>query len=71
MAASDALYAERLFVPVSWWLLGALFVVSVGWAFFVATPLVAAAVAVVVTGLLVGTLLVRYGSALVRVDGET
>ncbi len=71
MAASDAPYAERLFVPVSWWLLGALFVVSVGWAFFVATPLVAAVVAVVVTGLVVGTLLARYGSALVRVDHET
>ncbi len=70
MAAPHAPYAERLFLPVSWWLLGALFVVSVGWAFFVATPLVAAAVALVVSGLLVGALMLKYGSAQVRVDAR-
>ncbi len=70
MVGSDAPYAERLYVPVSWWLLGALFVVSVGWAFFVATPLVAALVATVVTSLLVGALLLNFGAAQVRVDAE-
>ncbi len=38
-------YAETLVgVPVSWWLLGGLLVVAVGWAFFVATPLLVTAV---------------------------
>lgn len=70
MAAPPAPYAERLFLPWSWWLLGILFVASVGWAFFVATPLAAAAVALVVTTLLVGTLLLRYGATQVRVDAH-
>lgn len=66
--ARPPLYAERLFPPWSWWLLGLLFVVSVGWAFFVATPMVATVVAVVVTTALVGALLVRVGQVRIVVD---
>ncbi len=63
-----AAYSERLRVPVSWWMLGLAFVVSVGWAFFVSTPIPATLVATAVTAALVGTWLSTYGSALVRVD---
>lgn len=68
--STDASYAERLHVPVSWWLLGSGFVLCVGWAFFVATPPVAAVVAVVVTAVLVAWFLAGYGSVTVRVDDE-
>jgi predicted signal transduction protein with EAL and GGDEF domain len=68
--APTASYAERLSVPLMWWLLGAAFVVSVGWAFFVSTPLAAAAVAVVVTAGLVGIFLTRYGSVRLVVDAQ-
>lgn len=63
-------YTERLSVPVSWWTLGLAFVLSVGWAFFIATPLPATIVALVVTSVLVLALLGRYGSVRVRVDDE-
>jgi hypothetical protein len=63
MASND--YRERLTVPVTWWLLGALFVVAVWWAFFVATPLVVSVIAAVATLGLVGWGLARYGSVLV------
>jgi hypothetical protein len=55
-------YRERLTVSLGWWLLGGLFVVAVWWAFFVATPLVAAVVAGLVTLVLVGWALFHYGS---------
>jgi hypothetical protein len=61
-------YSERLYVPLSWWFLGGLFVLSVGWAFWVATPLVATAVAVIVSAVLVGWWLVGFGRVRVAVD---
>ncbi len=64
-------YSERLRVPVVWWLLGLAFVVSVGWAFYVATPITATVVAVIVSAVIVGSWLWSYGRAEVRVDDTT
>jgi hypothetical protein len=63
-------YEERLTVPVTWWLLGILFVAAVTWAFFVATPLVATIVAAVVSAAVVGTFLYRYGQPRVSTDPD-
>jgi hypothetical protein len=67
---AEAAYSERLRLPFAWWLLGAFFVISVGWAFFVATPRAATLVAVLVTATLVTLWLVSYGSVMIRVDDE-
>lgn len=63
-------YSERLGVPVSWWLLGLLFSVAVGWAFFVATTTPVTVVAFLVAAALVGVTLARYGAARVVVDDD-
>lgn len=63
-------YTERLRAPVSWWLLGLGFTVSVGWAFYVATPVISTVVAVVVTGVIVGGWLFNLGRVEVRVDQQ-
>ena len=63
-------YAETLVVPVSWWLLGGLLVVAVGWAFFVATPLLVTAVVTLLALTLVAVGLRTYGAARVAVDAE-
>jgi Protein of unknown function (DUF3093) len=56
-------YDETLTVPVSWWLLGLLFVLTVCWCFLVSTPLVVTIVATLVAGALVVAVLWRVGSA--------
>ncbi|MGH3500816.1 MAG: DUF3093 domain-containing protein [Nocardioidaceae bacterium] len=61
MPNSSRGYSETLRVPASWWLLGALLVVAVWWAFFVATPLAVSVVAGLVTLVLVIAALLRYG----------
>jgi Protein of unknown function (DUF3093) len=68
---SAAAYEERLRAPVAWWLVGAGFVVTVWWIFFLATPgwlaWLATAVAIAAVAALVG----GYGSARVAVhDGQ-
>lgn len=68
MAESD--YRERLTAPVSWWLLGGLFVVAVWWVFFVATPIPVAVVAGLVALVLTGWALASYGAVDVSVAGD-
>jgi DUF3093 family protein len=63
-------YRETLTLPVSWWLLGALFVVAVGWAFLLSTPPPVPAIALAVTAAIVGYTLWHYGSARVVVDAD-
>lgn len=63
-------YTERLHAPVSWWLLGAAFVVAVGWAFLVAVPGPVTVLATVVTAALVTWWLISFGRLQVRVDAE-
>ncbi|MGI8701132.1 MAG: DUF3093 domain-containing protein [Nocardioidaceae bacterium] len=63
-------YEERLAVPASWWLIGAALVVSVGWVFFVATPLDVTVVAGVVAAGIVFGGLERYGAPRVATDPD-
>ena len=63
-------YNERLHAPVSWWLLGAAFVVAVGWAFLVAVPGPVTVLATAVTAALVTWWLFSFGRLQVRVDAE-
>ncbi|MEJ7691098.1 MAG: DUF3093 domain-containing protein [Nocardioidaceae bacterium] len=66
--ATDKRYVETLRVPLAWWLLGGLFGLAVGWAFYVATP-VSWAIAATAVGLATAfVILWRYGSAVVVVD---
>ncbi len=68
--AADNRYVETLRVPLAWWLLGGLFGLAVGWAFYVAAPL---SWALAATALALATtfgVLWRYGSAGVVVDGR-
>lgn len=62
-------YSERLHVPPTWWVLGALFVVSVGWVFWVATSLAATLVATTVAAALMVWGLTSFGRLRVAVDG--
>src|SRR5262249_33519833 len=62
-------YQEALTAPASWWLLGALFVVGVGWAFLVSTPPPVPLIAALVAAAVVGYTLWHYGSARIVVDG--
>src|SRR6185436_4441406 len=62
-------YSETLQAPLSWWLLGAGFVLAVWWAFFVSTPQLAMVTATVVTALIVGGGLALYGGVDVIVAG--
>jgi hypothetical protein len=59
-----------LYVPVRWWLLGALFTLAVGWAFYVATPWYATAVAVAITLVAVVALMRGYGRIRVATDPD-
>lgn len=68
--ATTASYEETLVVPVSWWLMGTGLVISVGWAFYVATPVVVALVAAAVAALIVYGGLRRYGAARVATDPD-
>jgi hypothetical protein len=71
MTAPDSDYRETLWVPLTWWLLGAGFVIAVWWAFYVSTPVPVIWIATVVAAAIVGGGLTKYGSARVVVDGET
>lgn len=66
--ATDERYVETLRVPLAWWLLGGLFGLAVGWAFYVATPLSWAVTAAAVGLATAFVVLWRYGSAVVIVD---
>lgn len=64
-------YAERLTVPLRWWVQGTMLVASLGFAVLVAMPLAAAGIVTLLTGSLVVAGLLAYGAAQVRVaDGE-
>ncbi|MGI8613217.1 MAG: DUF3093 domain-containing protein [Nocardioidaceae bacterium] len=64
-------YVERLHPPVGWWLLAGLFVLSVWWAFALATPRLVAALAAAVAAAVAGGLLLGWGSSRVAVhDGQ-
>jgi hypothetical protein len=68
MAAPD--YRERLTASVGWWMLGGLFVVAVWWAFFVATPLVAAVIAGLVALAIMTWVLGSYGSIVISTSDD-
>ena len=67
---ADERYVETLRVPLTWWLLGGLFGLAVGWAFFVAAPLLWAITAAVAALATVSVVLWRYGRAAVVVDAR-
>ena len=71
MGPTDDLHTETLWAPVSWWLLGAVFVLAVWWSCYVATPAWVAWCAAAVALGLVAALLVSYGRVEVstRADG--
>ncbi len=64
-------HAERLSVPLRWWVQGVMLVASLWLALVVATPGVVAWSATAVCLLLLTVLLVGYGSARVRVEDGT
>jgi hypothetical protein len=70
VASPSDTYAETLTVPATWWLLGAAFAIAVGWAFFVATPLLVTLVAAAVAAVIVVALLSGYGRARVATDPD-
>lgn len=61
-------YAESLYVPMSWWLIGGAFAVTVWWVFVLATPMAVAVTAGVVAALAVGLLFWSYGRIRVGVE---
>ena len=62
-------YAERLTVPLRWWVQGTMMVATLWLAVAVAMPVVASAVVAVVAGALLGTVFISYGSARIEVRG--
>ena len=64
-------YAERLTVPLRWWVQGTMMVATLWLAVVVAMPVIAAAIVALVAGGLLGAVFLSYGSARIRVaDGE-
>lgn len=63
-----ASYTERLYAPLSWWLLGAAFATAVWWAFFVAAAPPVAWAAGLVAATLVVAGLASYGGVRLRVS---
>lgn len=64
-------YAERLTVPLRWWVQGTMLVATLWLAVVVAMPVIAAAIVALIAGGLLATVFLSYGSARVRVaDGE-
>ena len=64
-------YAERLTVPLRWWVQGTLMVATLGLAVVVAMPVVAAAIVALVAGSLLTAVFLSYGSARILVaEGE-
>lgn len=68
MPAGPIDYSERLWVPARWWGYGALFVLAVWWAFYVAAPAWVSAVGAAAAALLVAALLGTYGGVRLRVE---
>ena len=62
-------YAERLTVPLRWWVQGTMLVASLWLAVAVALPALAAGVVALVAGTLVAALFLAYGAARVAVTG--
>jgi hypothetical protein len=62
-------YAERLTVPLRWWVQATMLVASLGLAVLVAMPPAAAGVVTLLAGGLAAALLLVYGAAPVRVTG--
>ncbi|MGH3423525.1 MAG: DUF3093 domain-containing protein [Nocardioidaceae bacterium] len=60
-------YRERLRVPFTWWVAGAVLTVTIWWTFVVATPQWVALAAAGVAGVAIGTGLWQYGDATVEV----
>jgi hypothetical protein len=64
-------YAERLTVPLRWWVQGTMLVATLWLAVVVAMPVVAAAIVALVAGGLLAAVFLSYGSARILVaDGE-
>lgn len=64
-------YRERLRLPLSWWLLGAVFAISVGWIFLVVTTWAIALTATLVVAAPLAWALWTYGSLAIEVrDGD-
>jgi hypothetical protein len=64
-------YAERLTVPLRWWVQGTMLVATLWLAVVVAMPVVAAAIVALVAGSLLAAVFLSYGSARILVtDGE-
>jgi hypothetical protein len=64
-------YAERLTVPLRWWVQGTMMVATLWLAVVVAMPVIAAAIVALVAGGLLATFFLSYGSARVQLaDGE-
>ncbi|WP_432950284.1 DUF3093 domain-containing protein [Kribbella sp. CA-253562] len=70
MADSGTDYRERLSVPVRWWIIAALLVLTVWLIVAVPAGQPAGLIAGGVVAVLLTTLFVRYGGALVEVDAE-
>ncbi len=68
---SSPVYAERLRIPVLWWLITAAGLFVLWLAVAAATGGIPALIFTLVVTVLVVTILVRYGAAPVLVDGET
>jgi hypothetical protein len=62
-------YAERLTVPLRWWVQGTMLVATLWLAVVVAMPVLAAAVVALIAGGLLGALFLSYGSARIQVAG--
>ncbi|MGZ8705264.1 MAG: DUF3093 domain-containing protein [Aeromicrobium sp.] len=62
-------YRERLRVPLSWWLFGAFFAISIGWIFAVVTTWTIAAITTLVVAVPLAWALRAYGSLTINVDG--
>jgi hypothetical protein len=62
-------YAERLTVPLRWWVQGTMMVATLWLAVVVAMPVLAAAIVALVAGGLLAAVLLSYGSARIQVAG--
>ncbi|MGI8578766.1 MAG: DUF3093 domain-containing protein [Nocardioidaceae bacterium] len=63
-------YRETLRVPLSWWLLGAGFIIAVWWAFYVATPWPVSVIAGVAAAVVVVPTMLRYGGVRLNVGPQ-
>ncbi|HZG97302.1 MAG TPA: DUF3093 domain-containing protein [Nocardioidaceae bacterium] len=66
----EPLWRERLYVPASWWVLGAGMVGTIVWIVWVVAPGAAAFTAGAVAAVVVGAALLRFGSTVVAVQAD-